>query len=443
MRKEYLRDSFVSALPYTKKRYVVADADIPNFAVRVGAKKKTFVLISRFGNSSFSTRQTIGSFKTMSTDEARQIAGAWNKLIEQGSDPIEERERRRSEELLKERSTFESVMRDYIAYLPTRSKNRGAAKEEAFIHANIINPETNDWMGLPISQVRDFHVSGLVGAIRAKGAEAQAHKALSIIRTFFNWTMLPDRRRAIGLETNPVEHLTTRLMKLTKKSRTRHFLHLELRAYLLASEATPYPWGPFQRFLIETGQRRSDVARMRWSDIDLDMYLWVIPGGTGKPDDDHHVTLSDSVVQLLHGLKARQSPNHGDYVFSLSEGQRPISNFVREKARFNQEFLAQFAKIAPGKELRHWVWHDVRRTLRSHFSGFARKEVAEAAIGHSKVGLDRIYNHFEYRVELREAFNRWSKMLLKILEGTATVADLEHWERAGRRSKEVGHEGDA
>ncbi|MGO7016300.1 tyrosine-type recombinase/integrase [Hyphomicrobiales bacterium] len=433
----------MSALPNTKKRYLVADADIPNFAVRVGAKKKTFVLTSRFGNSSYSTRQTIGSFKTMSTDEARRIAGAWNKLMEQGSDPIVEREKERTEELLKQRSTFESVMRDYIAYLPTRSRNRSTSKETAFIHANIIDPETNDWMGMPISKVEDEHVSKLVGAIRARGAEAQAHKALTVIRTFFNWTMLPDRRRAIGLKANPVEHLTTKLMKLRKTPRTRHFLHLELRAYLLASMATPYPWGPFQRFLIETGQRRSDVARMRWSHVDLNMRLWVIPGRSGKPEDDHHVPLSDSMVGMLEVLLARQSPNHGDFVFSLSEGQRPITNFSREKDKFDELLIAEFAKIAPGRELRHWVWHDVRRTLRSHFSGFARKEVAEAAIGHSKVGLERVYNHFEYRRELRDAFNKWSQTLQKVLQGTATIADLEHWERVELPSKEVGHEGDA
>ena len=436
MQREYLIDSLVAALPNRAKRYEVADEDIPNFAVRVGARTKTFILIARFGGSEHSTRQTIGKFRKMKTEEARRIAVAWNDAMKQGIDPVEVRKRERRAQALKLRCTFRSVVEDYIASLPSRQRNRNVKKEAAFIRLNLINPATNVWMNKPIAQVEDHHVSALVGAIKARGAIAQALKTLKTVRTFFNWAMLPERRMAIGLERNPIQSLTPRLMQLHAGTRTRHFLHKEMRAYLLAAAATPYPWGPFQRALIETGQRRGDVAGMRWSQIDFKENLWVIPGGTGKPEEDHIVPLSKHMFKMLRSLRSQLSPHHGDFVFSLSNGQRPVSSFGKEKKRFEVRLLAELQKIAPGKQLRPWVWHDLRRTLRTHFSGFASDQVAETAIGHGQKGIQRVYNLFKYRREIRAAFNIWSEILRKVAEGTATVSDLEHWNEPGDPTKE-------
>lgn len=261
-------------------------------------------------------------------------------------------------------------------------------------------------------------------------------KALVMIRTFFRWAMVPDRRRAIGLEHNPVADLTPNSMSLSKGQRTRHFMYHEIRAYLLVAAATPYPWGPFQRCLIETGQRRGEVAGMRWSQVDLERKLWVIPGGSGKPDEDHHVPLSDAVVDMLRALRSEQSELHGDFVFSLSNGQRPLTSFAKEKAAFTERFLAEFEELAPGRSLRHWVWHDVRRTLRTHFSAFASDTVAETAIGHGKKGIQRVYDLFKYRRKVRAAFNTWSEILRKIFDGTAGVDDLEDADRASAFSEE-------
>ncbi len=69
----------------------------------------------------------------------------------------------------------------------------------------------------------------------------------------------------------------------------------------------------------------------------------------------------------------------------------------------------------------------MRRTVRNQLEPIvSRREVAEAAIGHSKAGMDRIYNHYAYRREVRKAFNAWSDLLKKIETGTLTIEDWEH-----------------
>ena len=441
MPKQVLRDIYLKGVKRSSDRYEITDVDIPNFVARIGPKKITFMFVARYGDSENSSRRTIGVFKDpetkagkpkgkypyFSTEEARAIAKQWKSLLEVGRDPAMEREEEKRQELLKKRSTFRSVIQDYIQELPSRKRNRNVKNDISFIRRNIINPQTNPWMEMPIGEVRDYHVSALVQAIRRRGAPSQALKTLVMIRTFFGWAMVPDRRRAIGLEHNPVADLPPKSMGLEKGERERIFMYEELQAYLLTAAATPYPWGSFQRALIETGQRRGDVAKMRWSQIDLQRKLWIIPARVNKANQQHHVPLSEAMVELLLALKAAQSDLHGDYVFSLSNGQRAITNFSAEKEGFTERFQAQFESLKKaGDELDLWVWHDVRRTLRTHFAAFASDEVAETAIGHGKKGIKRVYNLFKYRREIRKAFNTWSELLRRVQDGTATEDDLGH-----------------
>jgi integrase len=166
---------------------------------------------------------------------------------------------------------------------------------------------------------------------------------------------------------------------------------------------------------------------MRWSNVDLDRRLWTILGRTSKPEDDHHVPLSDAMIHLLLKVKAEQEEGWGDFVFSASHGQRPIRNISRHKTAFQKVFIKIFRELAPGRELRDWRWHDVRRTVRTHLEPIvSRSEVAEAAIGHGKMGIERVYNLYKYRREIRAAFNIWSSTLQKMEQGTLTFEDWEH-----------------
>ncbi|MDX1195820.1 DUF4102 domain-containing protein [Sinorhizobium medicae] len=436
MERRHLNDTVIAKLPFARSaddRYQISDASIENLFIRVGSKSKTFTLVARFGGSTNPSRRPIGKFPEMSTAEAREIADGWNEQIDRGIDPavekarIEEEETRIEEEkALRRRSTFASVMEDYIAYLPTRERNRSSSDTEASIRRELLNPERNPWMKKPISEVSDIDVSALVTAIRMRGAKTQAFACLKLLRTFFGWAMLPERRQAIGLERNPIVALTPRLMKLRKRVRSRVFDYREIHAFITAAASMEYPYGPFARTLLEVGQRNGEVSKMRWSHLDLERKVWTIPGGTSKSEHDHIVYLSDAMVGMLKLLRAGQSSGHGDFVFSSSNGQRPIANLSKRKTDFQERFGREFSRVAPGTILRHWTWHDVRRTVRTQLEPIVgRREVAEAAIGHGKEGVERVYNLYAYAKEIRAAFNAWSEKLRKMGAGTITLEDWE------------------
>jgi integrase len=54
--------------------------------------------------------------------------------------------------------------------------------------------------------------------------------------------------------------------------------------------------------MMETGQRKSNVAEMEWSELDLVRKHWTIPAEKWKTDKDHIVPLSDTTVALLQSI---------------------------------------------------------------------------------------------------------------------------------------------
>jgi len=77
-----------------------------------------------------------------------------------------------------------------------------------------------------------------------------------------------------------------------------------------------------------------------------------------------------------------------------------------------------WARRSLGIEMEHWSMHDLRRTMRTRMSAITTQEVAELMIGHSKKGLDAIYNQYQYLDEMRHAYDVWYQQLETIIEPT-------------------------
>lgn len=465
MNKHHLTDDFVAALEPAApgRRYEVRDVSVGNLAVRVGTRTKTFILLGLFGGTGTSTiRRELGRFGRMSTVEARETAILYNRRLKEGGDPGAEMQRAAEQAELRKRSTFASVMEDYLAYLPTRPRNLRSEQDTAFLRRNVLNPKIAPWIRKPISEVTAADVTGHVSKIRGRTA-SQAFHTFRQLKTFFTWAIVPHIAEKIGLERNPLESIKASALRLGIADRQRVFGFEEVQAYLHATASIPYPYGPCLRALIETGQRLGVVSGMRWSQINFARRLWYIPsslepsaepGRTSKTDGALELPLSVALVEMLEALRKTLPPGHGDYVFSSTNGQKPVTNFShlrtpKRKPREDQPKGAGRRRRSPGFQgrfdaammaflkdlgitsIQPWVWHDVRRTVRTHLEPISgRQEVAEAAIGHTKTGVVRVYNLFKYRAPIRRAFNKWSDLLGKIELGTCTDADWEHDEDA-------------
>lgn len=146
-----------------------------------------------------------------------------------------------------------------------------------------------------------------------------------------------------------------------------------------------YPVGAFFRMVLFTGQRREEVARMAWADLDLEEKVWTIPAEMTKASRGHAVPLSSSAAKKR--LDAAVS-----------------------KARAASEL----GPIEP------WTVHDLRRMAATEM---ARLGVSRFTIGrvlnHADRGVTGIYDQHSYLAEKRHALEMWGEHLAGLMKPAA------------------------
>jgi len=163
-----------------------------------------------------------------------------------------------------------------------------------------------------------------------------------------------------------------------------------------------YLCGPVFRLLILTGQREREIADMSWPEVNFDKRLLTIPAARMKGNRAHEVPLPPKALAVLGALPRFT----GDYVFTTSYGLKPINGFSKAKARID--------KLSG---VTNWVIHDLRRTVRTHFSALPVQDlVRELVIAHAKPGLHRVYDQHAYQDEKRHCLELWEKRLALIVE---------------------------
>jgi integrase len=181
-------------------------------------------------------------------------------------------------------------------------------------------------------------------------------------------------------------------------ARDRVLTDEELRQVWQVAGTMGGPFGAMVRLLILTGQRRGEIARLMWSEIDLEKQLICLPRERVKNNRAHDVPLDAQAASLIQAM-----PRINDrFVFALnSEG--PINGFSKNKA--------QLDALLPA-EMPPWTLHDIRRTVAS---GMARLGVSlvviEKILNHvsgSLAGVVGIYQRHEFADEKRAALQQWA-----------------------------------
>lgn len=101
----------------------------------------------------------------------------------------------------------------------------------------------------------------------------------------------------------------------------------ELAKVILAARQMGGPYGDIVEVLALTGQRREEVARCTWEEIDLEARTWKLSSDRTKNGKSHEVHLSGPVIAVLS--RANQQ---GKFVFSRS-GDTSFQDFSAAKRR--------------------------------------------------------------------------------------------------------------
>ncbi len=356
------------------------DALLRGFGLRVSAHgRKSWVLLTRLRGRLL--RYTIGSYPEISLADARDLARSALLLIAEGKNPADERKRREAEP---QPETFAAVAAAFIA--GDRRAGPGWARERT----RVVNRElVPAWGPRPIASITRRDVIELVQAIAERGAPVQANRTLAVIGRLYSWAVnqeLAPGSPCVGLEKPGGSE--------KKRKRERVLSESEVRALWTAWVARGDIFGVYGRVLLLTAQRRGEVAKMRWADVDLDGALWTIPRAKGG--HAHEVPIAPAVVALLRSVPRQAGC---EYVFSTRRA-RPISGFGKLKDQ-----TAEAAKVSASG----WRLHDLRRTAATEMAkGGTSKEIIRRVLGHAESDVTETYVRHSWLAEKRAALETWA-----------------------------------
>jgi hypothetical protein len=176
-----------------------------------------------------------------------------------------------------------------------------------------------------------------------------------------------------------------------------------------------------------------------WGAVPPESRTLTIPRERFKSDAPHVVPLSAAALDIVAGLPHFTA---GDFVFSSSDGARPVTDSARAKHKLDALMLRYLKAMARQRgedpsavQLPSWVLHDSRRCVRSGLAALdVPDNVGELVLGHAKRGLQRTYDLHRYQPQIREALTRWADRLKTIVAPT-TPAPLKDNVVAMRKRK--------
>jgi integrase len=357
------------------RRLEIWDQILPGFGVRVSktGRKVWFCVVRVSGRN---RRITLGSFPVLSLAAAREKAQACMKQAQLGElDPAESSS-----------PTLGRTIPKFIE-LYARPRNRGWKETE-----RLLNQKFSSLFNKRLDEIRRSDVVSILDEMVVGGAPGRANHALAAIKKLMNWSV--DRGM---IELNPIAGVKppTKIIP-----RERILSDQEIARFMEAAKAEGYPFGTIYQILVLTAQRRGEVTSMRWSEIDFERAVWVIPGAKAKNGLVHEVPLSSSVMALLLATPRFQG---SDFVFTTT-GTTPVSGLGKVRYRVERAVGAF-----------DWWVHDLRRTAAS---GMARlgtaPHVIEKVLNHKSgliSGVAAVYNRYGYEREKREALQLWANHL--------------------------------
>jgi integrase len=325
---------------------------------------------------------------------AREDARAMILDMSRGVDPKTKAAAKQREDEARQANSFAAVAETFI------QRHVRGLKSGHEVEATIRRELIEKWKSRPITGITRRDIVELIESI-ADDRKYQAFKIFAYVNKLFGWAA---GRHIYGLESSPCVGIKISDIVGRKEPRQRVLNAVEIRALWQATGDLGYPAGPLPKMLLLTGQRLREVAEAQWQEFDLDKALWTIPAEGMKGDAAHEVPLSPAAVEILKSLPRWR----GDFVFSTTGGQRPISGFSKMKTRID---AAIAEPIAP------WRFHDLRRTMRTGLGGLPiPNNVSELCIAHAQPGLHQVYDRHSYRDEKRRAFELWATRVAEIVE---------------------------
>jgi integrase len=272
----------------------------------------------------------------------------------------------------------------------------------------------------PVKAVTRDEVADALKTIATKRGKVSAARVRASLSTFYAWACDPEQRHA---DVSPIA-------KGRKKrgangangagARSRTLKPAELREIWLAldHEDVAEDYRRVLRLLILTGQRRDEVGKLPWREVNLAERRLELRGTRTKNHRDHLVPLSALALAQLPAEPDRTDPTARTMVFGR-RAHTGFSGWGKAKAELDSVVAEARRKRGIKDDLPHWTVHDLRRTAVTLMAEhkIAQPHVIEAIVNHisgHKAGVAGTYNRATYLEERMQALDAWSEFVERL-----------------------------
>jgi integrase len=376
--KRPLTDAAVKRLkPPAKGQVDVVDAGYRGLALRLsyaGSKSWCFF----FHRQGKLHRMTLGQYPTMSLAEAREAWRDARKEVQAGRDPRQK---------VVSGKTFALVAEEWLKR--EQDKNRTAPEVRRIVQKYLL-PHLGK---MNVGEITKHDLLKITDALVDEGKPIMARRVHARLHRFLRWCVDRDL-----ISANPIAGMRR---PATEKSRDRVLTDNELAAIWRAADKLGFPYGTCTQLLILTGARRSEITKLKWSEIDGDRIL--LPPARTKTAVAHLILLAPVAQSIIDKL-----PLIVDSEFAFTtNGKSPVSGWSTAKPQLDRL-----------SGVRNWHVHDLRRTVATGLQKLGIPlQVTEAVLGHtsgSRAGVVGIYQRHDFMDEKRTALEAWASHVRSI-----------------------------
>ena len=340
-----LSKSFVDKIELPDTGQVLyRDQTLKGFGLRVNAGgAKAFFLEKRINRKV--KRITLGRYPEITAEQARKMALEYLGEIATGVDPIAKRRKEAVQTL-----TLWEVFEDYKSI-------KSDLKASTFRQYHMyLNGELSDWKDRPLANITKDAAIKRHSELKAKLSPSYANNVMRVLSAIFRFAQVhyEDNDGNSSFPVNPVERIT-QLRAWAKEPRRQNIIKpYELADWYKAvidmkfntGSETHHVAADHMVFLLLTGLRKNEGAKLRWEHVDFKDKTFHIPDT--KNNEPLTLPMSDIVEALL---LYRKRFRINDYVFSSRRSGHISTSIDRAITTLRDTTGMKF------------TFHDLRRTF--------------------------------------------------------------------------------